>query len=80
MCDQKCWLCRHWLPVPPDNPRAAKLIEELDGCVLNVSREYSLDEVGEVLGVSRERIRQIEVRAIKRVRQHDEWKRLRGHL
>lgn len=62
----KCWErdelcgkteCRHWLEDI-----------ELGNCVLRVSREYTLEEIGQRLGITRERVRQIEERALRRLR------------
>jgi len=43
-------------------------------------RDYSLRQIGKKYGVSRERIRQIEERALKRLRQPAEREGLRGYL
>lgn len=43
---------------PKDHP----LVEEIDGCMLNVEREYTLEEIGQIYGLCRERVRLIQVR------------------
>lgn len=45
----------------------------LDGVV------HTLEEVGKVFGVTRERIRQIEAKAHERIRQHEKAKKLQGY-
>ncbi len=40
---------------------------------------HTLEEVGKVFGVTRERIRQIEAKAHEKIRQHDKINRLRGY-
>jgi len=51
--------------------------EEFDNCVINVNRCMTLDEIGKMLGVSREMIRQDEERALKK--SHKIMKKLYGH-
>jgi RNA polymerase primary sigma factor len=38
-----------------------------------------LEEVGKVFGVTRERIRQIEAKALEKIRQHHKVEKLRGY-
>ena len=40
---------------------------------------HTLEEVGQEFGVTRERIRQIEAKALERIRQHDDSKKLKGY-
>ena len=50
------------------NPREQKVLELRFG--LNDNRIFTLDEIGQMLGVTRERIRQIENKAISMIRKH----------
>ena len=40
---------------------------------------HTLEEVGQVFGVTRERIRQIEAKALEKLRRHEEISKLKGH-
>ncbi|MEM1577947.1 MAG: sigma-70 family RNA polymerase sigma factor, partial [Candidatus Pacearchaeota archaeon] len=41
---------------------------------------HTLEEVGEAFGVTRERIRQIENKALEKIRQHRDLKKLKGYI
>ena len=47
---------------------------------INTSHELTLDEIGDILELSRERVRQIKERALKRLRQNAKNKNLKGYL
>jgi RNA polymerase primary sigma factor len=47
---------------------------------LGVDAEHTLAEIGEKLGVSRERIRQIEMSALRKLRRSDKMRELRTFL
>ncbi|MDR1345784.1 MAG: RNA polymerase sigma factor RpoD/SigA [Bacteroidales bacterium] len=47
---------------------------------INTSHEHTLDEIGDKLGLSRERVRQIKERALKRLRQETKNKNLKMYL
>jgi RNA polymerase primary sigma factor len=57
------------------NKREAKVIRMRFG--LGVSNEHTLEEIGKQFGVTRERIRQIEAKALKKLREQDKMKDLR---
>ena len=40
---------------------------------------HTLEEVGKVFAVTRERIRQIEAKALEKIRQHSKIQQLRGY-
>jgi RNA polymerase primary sigma factor len=58
--------------------RALETLQERDAKVLRLyfglegGREHTLEEIGDILGVTRERIRQLRDRALKRLREGDE--------
>ena len=47
---------------------------------IGASHEYTLDEIGDKLGLSRERVRQIKERALKKLRLSTKNKNLKGYL
>ena len=60
------------------SPREAKILSLYFG--LDDQRPHTLEEIGKKIGLSRERIRQIKVRALERLRQAPESGRLRTFL
>ena len=59
------------------SPREQKILSMRFGLEDNVT--HTLEEVGKEFGVTRERIRQIEAKALERIRQHDEIGKLDGY-
>ena len=59
-------------------PREAKVLKLRFG--IGVDREYTLDEVGKHFDVTRERIRQIEAKALRKMRHPSRSDRLKAHL
>jgi RNA polymerase primary sigma factor len=60
------------------SPREQKILRMRFG--LDDGRGHTLEEVGQEFGVTRERIRQIEAKALSRLGKHREGKRLRDYL
>ena len=58
-------------------PREQKILEMRFG--LNDGVQYTLEEVGKVFSVTRERIRQIEAKALDKIRQHHKSDKLKGY-
>ncbi|MFH1473104.1 MAG: sigma-70 family RNA polymerase sigma factor [bacterium] len=58
-------------------PKERKILEMRHGLLDGYT--HTLEEVGKVFGVTRERIRQIEAKAHEKIRQHDKINRLRGY-
>jgi len=58
-------------------PREQKILEMRFGLVDGVA--HTLEEVGQEFGVTRERIRQIEAKALEKIRQHTTLRKLRGY-
>lgn len=58
-------------------PKERKILEMRHGLLDGYT--HTLEEVGKVFGVTRERIRQIEAKAHEKIRQHDNINRLRGY-
>ena len=59
------------------SPREHKILEMRFGLVDGVS--HTLEEVGQEFGVTRERIRQIEAKALERIEEHQGMKKLRDY-
>ncbi|MEI7818666.1 MAG: RNA polymerase sigma factor RpoD [bacterium] len=59
-------------------PREQKILRMRFG--LEVGRSHTLEEVGQEFGVTRERIRQIEAKALAKLRKHKDSKRLKDYL
>ncbi len=59
------------------SPREQKILSMRFGLKDGIT--HTLEEVGQEFGVTRERIRQIEAKALERMRQHEKSKRLEGY-
>lgn len=57
--------------------REQKILEMRFGLKDNIT--HTLEEVGHEFGVTRERIRQIEAKALERIRQHENAVKLKGY-
>jgi RNA polymerase primary sigma factor len=60
------------------NPREQKILKMRFG--LEDGRTHTLEEVGQEFGVTRERIRQIEAKALQRLKKHESADKLRDYL
>ena len=58
-------------------PREQKILEMRFGLVDGVA--HTLEEVGQEFGVTRERIRQIEAKALERIKKHEDMRKLRDY-
>ena len=59
------------------SPREQKILSMRFG--LNDGYTHTLEEVGQEFGVTRERIRQIEAKALTKIRDHEKLKKLKGY-
>jgi len=59
------------------SPREQKILEMRFGLGDGIS--HTLEEVGQEFGVTRERIRQIEAKALERIEQHEYMKKLKDY-
>ena len=59
------------------SPRERQVIELRHG--MDDGIQHTLEQIGNILGVTRERVRQIEARALDKLRAHDEVKRLESY-
>ncbi len=59
-------------------PKEKKIIEMRNGLIDGVY--HTLEDVGKEFGVTRERIRQIEAKALEKMRQHEKTKRLQHYM
>jgi RNA polymerase primary sigma factor len=60
------------------SPREQKILKMRFG--LEAGRTHTLEEVGKEFGVTRERIRQIEAKALQKLKLHDDAKKLKDYL
>jgi len=60
------------------NPREQKILRLRFG--LEDGKTHTLEEVGQEFGVTRERIRQIEAKALQKLRKHEEAQKLKDYL
>ena len=60
------------------NPREQKIVKMRFG--IEGYRTHTLEEVGKEFGVTRERIRQIEAKALERLKKHQDSKKLKDYL
>jgi len=58
-------------------PREQKILEMRFGLLDGVA--HTLEEVGQEFGVTRERIRQIEAKALERIKKHEDMRKLRDY-
>lgn len=71
-------LSNHVLKIIQDlTPREQKILEMRFGLADGVA--HTLEEVGQEFGVTRERIRQIEAKALERIKKHEDMRKLRDY-
>ena len=58
-------------------PREQKILSMRFGLENGIT--HTLEQVGQVFGVTRERIRQIEAKALEKIREHEKLKKLKGY-
>lgn len=61
-------------------PREEMVIRLRYGIGVDIDRSHTLEEVGKIMGVTRERVRQIEAKALSRLRHHQRMNRLKQHI
>ena len=61
--------------LPPRDAKVLRLYFGLEG-----GREHTLEEIGSMLGVTRERVRQIKEKAIRRLKHNSRSKLLKSYL
>lgn len=61
-------------------PREEMVIRLRYGIGIDIDRSHTLEEVGKIMGVTRERVRQIEAKALSRLRHHQRMNRLKQHI
>lgn len=61
-------------------PREEMVIRLRYGIGVDIDRSHTLEEVGKIMGVTRERVRQIEAKALSRLRHHQRMSRLKQHI
>jgi RNA polymerase primary sigma factor len=68
---------RMWDILADLSPREKKILDMRFGLTDGIT--HTLEEVGKEFGVTRERIRQIEAKALEKMRKHEHYKKLQGY-
>lgn len=68
---------RMWDILTDLSPREKKILDMRFGLTDGIT--HTLEEVGKEFGVTRERIRQIEAKALEKMRKHEHYKKLQGY-
>ncbi|MFY9457846.1 MAG: sigma-70 family RNA polymerase sigma factor [Candidatus Spechtbacterales bacterium] len=68
---------RMWNILTDLSPREKKILDMRFGLTDGIT--HTLEEVGKEFGVTRERIRQIEAKALEKMRKHEHYKKLQGY-